>query len=85
MVTLEVLKTGDGVPRGRWMRIGEVADRLGVSVGTARNYFDAGAFKPEHTRKLAHGDRRVWSDEVDRYLRAMQPQPSEPGPSETTG
>ncbi|MFC0504189.1 helix-turn-helix domain-containing protein [Micromonospora costi] len=59
------------------MRIGEVAEALGVSVGTARNYFDAGAFRKDKTRRLAHGDRRVRSEEVDRYLRELDEQRGE--------
>jgi excisionase family DNA binding protein len=72
VVTLEVLQTGDSVPEGRWLRIGEVAERLGVSVSTARNYFDAGVFRAQKTRRLRHGDRRVQEDEVDRYLRELE-------------
>lgn len=83
VVTLKVLQTGAGVPGGRWLRIGEVADQLGVSVGTARNYFDAGEFRPDKTMKLKHGDRRVWSEEVERYLRerAQQAEPPTGSPS----
>ncbi|NIL57101.1 helix-turn-helix domain-containing protein [Salinispora arenicola] len=43
---------------------------LGVSVNTARNYIDAGKFR--RVRRLAHGDRRVWSEDVEAYIRQIE-------------
>lgn len=77
MVTLEALKAGIAVGEGRWLRVGQVAEILGVSVGTARNYVDAGKFRK--TRRLAHGDRRVWSEEVEQYAREMESDRGESG------
>lgn len=70
VVTLEDLKAGAAVAEGKWLRVGQVAKLLEVSVGTARNYFDAGVFRK--TRRLRGGDRQVWSTAVDEYLRRMQ-------------
>jgi excisionase family DNA binding protein len=67
---------GVAVSEGRWLRVGQVAEILGVSVGTARNYTDAGKFR--RVRRLAGGDRRIWSEDVESYLREMEAEPDDP-------
>lgn len=70
VLTLEALKVGAAVSAGKWLRVGQVAELLGVSVGTARNYVDAGKFR--RVRRLSAGDRRVWSDDVEAYIREIE-------------
>jgi len=70
VLTLEDLEAEEAVSEGRWLRVGQVAKALGVAVGTARNYIDAGKFR--RVRRLAGGDRRVWSEDVDAYIRQME-------------
>ncbi|MDG4792041.1 helix-turn-helix domain-containing protein [Micromonospora sp. WMMD1102] len=61
------------VGEGRWLRIGQVAEILGVHTNTARNYADTGKFR--RVRRLAGGDRRIWSEDVESYLREMEAEP----------
>ena len=73
--TLEALEAGAAVSEGKWLRAGQVAKLLGVSVNTARNYIDAGKFR--RVRRLPAGDRRVWSEDVDAYVRELEhPRPA---------
>lgn len=65
---------------GKWIRVGQVAEMLGVSAGTARNYIDAG--KLGKVRRLSGGDRRVWSEAVDAYIRQIEEEHDEPSPSD---
>jgi excisionase family DNA binding protein len=78
VLTLEALKVGAAVSAGKWLRVGQVAEMLGVSVGTARNYIDAGKFR--RVRRLNAGDRRVWSEDVDAYIRQIEQDQGEPEP-----
>lgn len=78
--TFEALKVEVAVSEGRWLRVGQVAEILGVSVGTARNYADAGKF--DRVRRLAGGDRRIWSEDVYKYLRQMEGEPCESSDSD---
>jgi hypothetical protein len=84
VLTLETLKARHLVGEGEWLRVGQVARILGVSVGTARNYIDAGVFN--RVRRLKHGDRRVWSEDVVDYLNKMEEDQGErtarPGPAD---
>lgn len=73
-MTLEALKVRAVVSEGRWLRVGQVAEILGVSLGTARNYIDARRFR---SKRLAGGDRRAWSADVERYAREMEDDPFE--------
>ncbi|MFD6565428.1 helix-turn-helix domain-containing protein [Micromonospora profundi] len=70
VLTLEALEVGAAVSAGKWLRVGQVAEMLGVSVGTVRNYVDAGKFR--RVRRLAAGDRRIWSEDVDAYIRQIE-------------
>lgn len=76
VLTLETLQVGAAVSEGKWLRVGQVAASLGVSVGTARNYIDAGKFR--RVRRLSAGDRRVWSEDVDAYIRQIEKDQGEP-------
>ena len=79
VVTLEALEAGVPVVEGKWLRVGQVADLLGVSVGTARNYIDAG--KLGKVRRLSAGDRRVRSEAVDEYIRQIEEDQGDPDSS----
>lgn len=79
MLTLEALQVGVAVSAGKWLRAGQVAEMLGVSVGTARNYIDAGKFR--RVRRLPAGDRRVWSEDVEAYIRQIEEDQGEQQPS----
>lgn len=70
VVTLEALEARAAVSAGRWLRVGQVAEMLGTSVGTARKYIDAGKFR--RVRRLTAGDRRVWSEDVETYIREIE-------------
>lgn len=82
-MTLEVLEAGVVVVEGKWLRVGQVAELLGVAVGTARNYIDAG--KLGKFRRLPSGDRRVWSENVDRYIREIEEDQGGPASTDDTG
>lgn len=63
-----------------WIRVGEAADRLGLSQGTVRNYARAGRLD---VRRLPSGHRRISAASVER-LREQIYVP-EPGPDAESG
>lgn len=71
---------GVAVSAGRWLRVGQVAKMLGVSVGTARNYIDKRKFR--RVRRLPSGDRRVWSEDVEAYIRQIEEDQGDPEPAD---
>lgn len=74
VLTLKDLQAVTVAGDGKWLRVGEVADRLGVSVGTARNYIDAGKFR---SRRLVGGARQAWAEDVELFAQAMEDQAEE--------
>lgn len=64
----------DGDTAGRWLKIGEVSQKLGVSEGTVRNYVDDHRLDdPVPARVMPSGYRLVHETSVAKFIAGLSP------------